>query len=454
MLQENFLKKIFSLVGILVLVGVMVLGNSLLFAQPKEKPELPEQASEVAKVKIEKVWEMKFDEEVVDVIMPTDEEIQALQKNGENPRLKLIVGKKMIKFLDNEGNVIKEKKLAENSKVEVSKNRKNIGIITPKYEILGHPPVGLEFRLLDEDGNEIAFKEQVLLGDYSEDYDILGNGENVVIKSGHEKIDTVSFYKVQNGNLLLQKTINFSEIGGVGGFESDYSTDGNYYCISTRGYKKNNAEAILFDNDGNKLWSCDLSEAFEDIYISRSGSYIVATSRKIASTPQECKRTLYLISNLGKTITQYPIEPVGSYEADFSSNEKFLGITSGMDVIYFFESETGKLLWEYKDTEKTTRFGPIWVSENGENVFVWKIIKKRGIKRSDVYRKDGTRREKKEYIDEIIGKEKYILIFNGEGKLISEDPFDREYHSFRISQDGKHISVFSSDESLLYKVSK
>jgi len=72
---------------VLFLVGMMVLGSSLVFAQPKEKLELPEQAGEVAEEKVEWLWKKDFPEEIKDMIIETKKVKKKVIKEGKETEI-------------------------------------------------------------------------------------------------------------------------------------------------------------------------------------------------------------------------------------------------------------------------------------------------------------------------------------------------------------------------------
>jgi hypothetical protein len=56
-----------------------------------------------------------------------------------------------------------------------------------------------------------------------------------------------------------------------------------------------------------------------------------------------------IFNNKGELIKEHHVQGQGNYYAAFSPDEKYLCVTPGPWRIYFFETKTGKMLWEYDD---------------------------------------------------------------------------------------------------------
>ncbi len=79
----------------IILILIMLVSLDLLWAQEQQ-------------VKIETIFEKEFEEEIIDVAFPSEEEIVASEKQGKFPHPRTVVFKNKIKFFDSEGNLLKE----------------------------------------------------------------------------------------------------------------------------------------------------------------------------------------------------------------------------------------------------------------------------------------------------------------------------------------------------------
>lgn len=168
MVKENFwqMKRIFGL----VLVVIFLSGIS--YSQLQEKLQLPEQASEKTKLKVEKMWEVKFEKEIEN-ISPTED--------GEKILISLDDGEKVI--LDKHGKVLKRQ---EGKRGRVLENGR---FLTLDGEILGI------------DGNII---QKIQLGPFDIEYPIFSPSGKyfAIVPSYDADFPFIRVYNATTGRLL------------------------------------------------------------------------------------------------------------------------------------------------------------------------------------------------------------------------------------------------------------
>lgn len=93
----------------LILIFSLFLGVSSTYSAPSDTGVRKGKGHQKAKVKLVKLWEGEFDDEIEDIEFPSDTEIDTLIKKGKPIKPKHIKKKKrIIKFKDEKGNVVKD----------------------------------------------------------------------------------------------------------------------------------------------------------------------------------------------------------------------------------------------------------------------------------------------------------------------------------------------------------
>lgn len=364
------------------------------------KPDLPEEASEKAKVKVEKIWERKFDEEIKDVAFGegeiTVEEARNMGMKGlekERPRKKIkvrypkiAVTKKAIKFLDPKGKVKKQISLGEitpkgwERKVKISKQ--GIGVLSHIFRYKEDRPSEAEFTMIDKNGN-ILYKIDISKVGYNMPYI---SPSNYIVGTGDITGDYFGYLpSVWNHRGLVKVLFKWEEMKIVewGGAEFSlnscaFNGDGKLFAttIYKRIWNQNDKKfkeehwLILFNENGEEIWRRDLSPyKIRDIGVSDNGEFIVVrTSRRIYEETGETKiikdkrgkeriakrrklkeaeNYLLLFDKNGILLWKKNI-PSGELNSIFSTDEKKLFAIIGR-ARYLFNVSTGDLVWEHTD---------------------------------------------------------------------------------------------------------
>jgi hypothetical protein len=411
-----------------------------------------ETKSEPAKEKSKKivepvlVWEKTFDEEIVDVIFGEAEmtvaKAKALGMKGLDQKKttekvkvvypKVVVTNEAIRFLNEKGEMKKSISISKKlRKVMISKNGKNISITRPlKYDKYGHWIKQAELKLLDEEGNVICWSDKLKPEENHLYYDVLGNGESVVIYSVFTGV--LAFYNRKDSTLKFTKA--FVPPYSTMNFWTDYSYNGEYYVMNIAPeHKQGRAMVILFDKKGNELWRDETDENFAcKVAISSKGNYVAIMAKDVRSQ----EKFIYLYNNQGELIGKRR----GKGIISFSVDEKYYGITGGGEGIHLFDTKENKLLWIYKELEKNISFKSIIVGKDGNKVIVGGVM---------IDKKDFNNNE----------KERYLYIFNKLGELIFKKEFSGKGFKNRLavpdiwlSPDERYITVRLPYATYVYQI--
>jgi hypothetical protein len=241
-IEENFLGGFIKpMKRKIILTLVMVMSFSLVFAQEKE-------------VKLEKIWEKEFEEEVVGVAFGSEEEIALYEKQGKFPHPRTVVFKSKIKFFDSEGNVLREISLEK-----IGYHRLNL--LSSGKVLREGMKSELEYNLelYDEKGNLVWTKrnmgnESFVSGD--EKYIVTG-----MRMTGAEGKQECVLYSIDGEEIWRKKVETYPWMVHI-------LYNGRVILVEliTEEHKTIGARLTLIDTDGKKLWSKELAET-SDYYV-------------------------------------------------------------------------------------------------------------------------------------------------------------------------------------------
>jgi outer membrane protein assembly factor BamB len=283
------MKRIISLIAV-VLIAVMV------FGQEKQQPNLPEQASENAKIKVEKIWERKFDEEIEDI---------SATNNGETILVCLNNGDKV--YLDKLGKILKRQKGKRGRALEN-------GMF-----------ISYDGELLDSKGNTI---NKLVLGPPDIEYPIFSpSGKYFAIVPSYEAdLDFIRMYET-DGNFFLWE---YKEKLKCEPMKSSFASDNTFVAFT-------NGKVIMFDNrTGSIIWERSLTTKTKFF-----GDFLVCTKYGHIAIYASFENTIYSLNQKGDIVWQYQNSKVNNIF--LSPSGKFL-VGIGENII-MFDNKTGDILW-------------------------------------------------------------------------------------------------------------
>jgi len=194
---------------------------------------------------------------------------------------------------------------------------------------------------------------------------------------------------------------------------------------------------VVIDGEGREESRYICPRPFRGGYLSPRGNYIAEVT---------AGKYVMIYDRGGRLIAEHHVQGRGNYYAAFSPDEKYLCVTPGPWRVYFFETETGEMLWEYVDTLSRYRF--VAPSRGGEYVFVSSTLF------------HPTNLTLQEMAD------KFLLVFNKEGQLLNKtfvssvkNSAEIEFYRWKalappikITHDGKYLLVRLPSKLLLYKI--
>ena len=104
---------------------------------------------------------------------------------------------------------------------------------------------------------------------------------------------------------------------------------------------------VVIDGEGREESRYICPRPFRGGYLSPRGNYIAEVT---------AGKYVMIYDRGGRLIAEHHVQGRGNYYAAFSPDEKYLCVTPGPWRVYFFETKTGKMLWEYVDTSEMTHF--------------------------------------------------------------------------------------------------
>jgi len=118
---------------------------------------------------------------------------------------------------------------------------------------------------------------------------------------------------------------------------------------------------VVIDGEGREESRYICPRPFRGGYLSPRGNYIAEVT---------AGKYVMIYDRGGRLIAEHHVQGPGNYYAAFSPDEKYLCVTPGFRKIYFFETQTGKLIWEYTYPDDRPSFFPGDVAPEGEFTFM------------------------------------------------------------------------------------
>jgi len=227
--------------------------------------------------------------------------------------------------------------------------------------------------LLDENGNKIWEKEYATGYDYSGPYYFVSDKGEVV--EYDNSLGKLTFYGIKGDEIKkiqLFKKGYWDEGRNVRG---KFSGDGNYFAINLEDPDEeifsNGTGVILFSERGKELWRFETEgNRVSSIYISREGSYIIASSCIIGTGDLDFYHTIeastYLFDKTGYLIRKYPGVFIGIWFGEFSPSEDYVIINDvEHERAYIIDTKTGDRLFKYSLLGTGKHLRNVQVAEEG-----------------------------------------------------------------------------------------
>ena len=392
-------------------------------------------------VNLKLVWEKEIPQGVKDFVFLDENGYNVFSVQCKDPekalkekRLLMVQGNKLAWYKGDEMRVVKEmtigKGTSNENKVVISKNGRNIAILNglyvptikdkDYYEYKGTYRDQLAtLRLLNWKGEDLA-RTQFSPGhlDYITIFP-LGDDSTIVINfegsEGH--FSQMTIYR-RSGSLL-------NHIKAFNDLLWDYSEDGQRMIGVVNG------EMTILSNDGIIKASYHY-RPLRKVWISPTGKYVAQLGSG---------KYIGIFDNRGKLISEHHVQGRGNYYGAFSPDEKYLCMTPGPWRVYFFETKTGKMVWEYTHPDSFVLYMKVAVSSQDGYAFVysqpWSCPSPdRGINPKPLL------------------SEKSIHIFDKKGNLINLFKIGDKISSLKITSDGEYLMVRLPSKLQLYNIIK
>ncbi len=335
---------------------VLIVMASGLYAQERDtsqaKPE----------IKLELIWEGKIPEGVKDVIFLDEKGYNVFSVQCENPekalkekRILMVVGNKLRYYEGEEMKLVREVEL-RGGHITISKNGRNIvaieGLERDTMGKGGYMDKPAVLRLYRWNGEELGEVEISPEGWEYIDLYPLGNDQTVLMHlAGGEGLYNGIEVLVRHGERLEEEITDLE-----GSWVVDYAESGERALVVLR-----NRYMVVIDGEGREESRYICPRPFRGGYLSPRGSYIVEVT---------AGKYVMIYDRGGRLIAEHHVQGPGNYYAAFSPDEKYLCVTPGFRKIYFFETQTGKLIWEYTYPDDRPSFFPGDVAPEGEFTFM------------------------------------------------------------------------------------
>ncbi|HEC78425.1 MAG TPA: hypothetical protein ENI34_04690 [candidate division WOR-3 bacterium] len=341
--------------GLILIAVIALMTVAGLYAQEKDITQ------EEQKISLELIWAKEIPEWVKDFVFLDEDgynvfsvQCKDSEKALKNKRILMIQEGKLRVYEGDEMKMTNEISL-RGGHITISKNGRNIATI----DGLERDPSGkggytakpATLRLYNWKGEELAQTqfsppaglEYILL--YP-----LGDDQAVAVGlSGNEGLYHGLKIFVRRGKILREAFSNDETSWVV-----DYAENGDRVLVALE-----NKYMVLFNGAGKEVCRYICPRAYRKGFLSPKGNYIAEIT---------AGKYVMIFDRQGRLIAEHHVQGQGNYYAAFSPDEKCLCVTPGPWRVYFFETKTGKLLWEYVDT--LSRFRSIAVAPVSNNTFL------------------------------------------------------------------------------------
>jgi hypothetical protein len=398
------------------------------------------------KVRLEKVWEKEIPEGVKDFVFLDENGYNVFSVQCKNPekalkekRILMVQDGKLRYFEGDEMKIVKEVALRGGS-ITISKNGHNLATIeglerdpSGKGGFVNKPAI---LRLYNWKGEELASAQ--ISPEEWEYIDIypLGNDNMVIVSmvGGEGLYYGIEIYVKRDKNLT--KVFSNKNVSWL----VDYAENGERALLVVE-----NKEMVLFNGSGEEDIRYICPRPYRKGFLSPRGNYIVEIT---------AGKYVMIFDYNGKLIAEHHVQGQGDYYAAFSPDEKYLCVTPGPWRIYFFETKTGKMLWEYSDTDENTHFSSTAVFSSKQVIFAGRseaILKPGEFK--------GTIDELNRKVIENETKDRSVYVIKNAKLLQSLEPFPGKGFGtqlqapiIRLSNDEKFVLVTTPSKFFVYRI--
>jgi len=363
---------------ILVLVGLMVLGSGLVWAQPQEKPELPEEASEVAEEKVEWLWKKDFPEEIKDIILEQKKVKKKVIKEGKEAEIeeeiifpKAVITEKSIRFLDEEGKTKNKYETQRIPKVQKSKNEKFISITeATEFSPSRGWPTKIKTKIFSSDGT-FLWEKELQTDEFGEEILPSPSGDYAALTNSMYADE----FKILYPNMNDKKVVTPMPPESVLEVRVFFSNKGDVFISKIRG--RENEYLIMYDKNGNEIWR----KPFEALGINSIGEIVFSPDDSLIAISGGLGEPYYeegiskwkgedyliLLNQRGDIIWKVSRHD-GIDTIRFSNdNTLLIGINTGLNMkkICLLQIRDGSLIWKYDGSSlKGDRFVKLVTTPN------------------------------------------------------------------------------------------
>ena len=313
-------------------------------------------------IKLELIWEAEIPEGVQKVVFLDEKGYNVFSVQCEDPegalrdkRVLMVEGGRL-RYCEGEGmRLVREVEL-RGGHIAISKNGRNIvtieGLERDTMKEGGYIDKPAVLRLYRWDGEELGEVEISPGGWEYIDLYPLGNDRTVLMHlAGGEGLYNGIEVLVRHGERLEEEITDLESSWVV-----DYAESGERALVVLR-----NRYMVVIDGEGREESRYICPRPFRGGYLSPRGNYIAEVT---------AGKYVMIYDRGGRLIAEHHVQGPGNYYAAFSPDEKYLCVTPGFRKIYFFETQTGKLIWEYTYPDDRPSFFPGDVAPEGEFTFM------------------------------------------------------------------------------------
>lgn len=419
-------KKVVGVLGVVALILGVTIFCIIKKEKPVQKPVVPEQASERAKVTLEKVWEKKFDKKIKGMawekgkggLVITDDEIISLDERGEE-----ISRQNIFKYKIPYG-----EKGWQAVEAGSSENKEYIGVSTVEEETKNGERLRREkFVLLNRAGKKLWEIDKVpSAGSFA--FAISNEGRVAkLIHIGEEGGQgTIDFYNEEGK--IIKKARYFDKYHGTISVWSigKFSGDGEYLIVLGGDGSEIKRCLVLYDKEGKELWKkvVDWPVAYWKMDISKNGNFIV-TNKHIHSE-EKSNSYISVFNKEGKLLWEHELRRSGAFT--FSEDENYL-INTETNRLCLFEAKSGKLLWDFFAEKENIHFSSVDISANNRFIVAGAFTR-------DKYNN--------------ATKQRYIYLLDRNGTKIWQQAYEvvdtMGSVRIKISPEGKYIRVLIPED--------
>jgi len=410
-------------------------------------------------IKLELIWEGDIPEGVQNVIFLDEKgynvfSVQCEDSEGalRDKRILMVEGSRL-RYYEGEGMELVREVELRGGHVVISKNGRNIvtieGLERDTMKEGGYIDKPAVLRLCRWDGEELG-EGEISPGGWGYIFLYpLGNDKAIAVsKIGNDGTDYQISMFIREGKLLREV---FKADGQYPTGVFDYAEDGSaaFFVYTSwdvpRKKRVRYVERVVIDGEGKEIVRYGYRHPGWAGWVSPRGRYLVEVTRG---------KYLVIRERGGRLIAEHHVQGEGNYYAAFSPDERYLGVTPGPWKVYFFETETGRLLWEYADRSEMTHFSSVAILPSLRLLFAG---------RSEAVLKPG---QFKGSIDELNRrvienetKDRSIYLLANGHLMRVLGPFPGEGYEtqlqapdLRISKDGKSLLVTTPRKFFIYSI--